>query len=270
MVHGLKRLRAAKSAKRPVAWLFLMSVALAAAPTDAAVGPTRVTVIAVIDGDTLALAGDHTLRLAGIIGPKPTDRNPDAVALAEAARTALSALATGREFTLTYGPQGQDRHGRLLAHASDSVGNWLQGKMLALGLAMVMTDPDNRMHATDMLRIEAAARRSGRGLWASRHYGVVSAAEAHRLIDHFRIVDGTVISIARVRGRVYLNFGADWRDDFTVALDQRLWRALVRDMAGATERPLEGRRLRVRGWLRSHNGPLIEATHLEQFELVDP
>ena len=40
--------------------------------------------------------------------------------------------------------------------------------------------------------------------------------------------------------------------------------------AGLAPDSLKGRRIRVRGWLRSRYGPLIEATHPEQIELLPP
>ena len=36
----------------------------------------------------------------------------------------------------------------------------------------------------------------------------------------------------------------------------------------STTPTLEGKRIRVRGWLRSWNGPQIEASHPEQIELL--
>ena len=70
------------------------------------------------------------------------------------------------------------------------------------------------------------------------------------------------------RGRFYLDFGADWRRDFTVAIalgDRARFRAAGLDPAG-----LEGATLRVRGWMRRLNGPMIEATHPEQIERLAP
>jgi hypothetical protein len=31
----------------------------------------------------------------------------------------------------------------------------------------------------------------------------------------------------------------------------------------------KGRRVRVRGWLQSRDGPMIEATHADQIEVID-
>jgi hypothetical protein len=71
-----------------------------------------------------------------------------------------------------------------------------------------------------------------------------------------------------VRGRAYLNFGADWKQDFTVTLAPAVRRLF--EAEGHDPRAYEGRRIRVRGWLKSFNGPMIEATHPEQIELLEP
>lgn len=73
--------------------------------------------------------------------------------------------------------------------------------------------------------------------------------------------------VARVRGTTYLNFGADWRSDFTVMIDARARRRF--DHAGIDLDALEGREVLARGWIRSRNGPMIEATHPEQLQ-TDP
>ena len=39
--------------------------------------------------------------------------------------------------------------------------------------------------------------------------------------------------------------------------------------AGVDPTSLEGRRVRVRGWLQSLNGPMIEVTHPEQIEVLE-
>ncbi len=75
-----------------------------------------------------------------------------------------------------------------------------------------------------------------------------------------------MVAAAVVRGRVYLNFGPDWRTDFTIAIAPRDRRRFTR--AGLLPGDWDGRRLRVRGWLKRYNGPMIEATHPEQIELL--
>ena len=77
---------------------------------------------------------------------------------------------------------------------------------------------------------------------------------------------GVVRDAAKVRERIYLNFGADFRTDFTVSIDRRDWRTF--DRAGVDPLALEGAKIEVRGWLVSRNGPMIEVTHPEQIEPI--
>lgn len=229
---------------------------------------TRGEVRAVIDGDTVALETGVEVRLVGIQAPKLALGRPGFKdwPLAAESREALSRLALGKAVTLWYGGRQSDRHGRLLAHLTAPDGSWVQGELLRRGLARVYTFADNRARAAEMLAAERDARAARRGIWGHPYYRVRDPGEAGRFTDTFQLVEGTVQEAAVVRGRGYLNFGADWRTDFTVSIAPR---ALRRHWG--KEQPFsayEGRRVRVRGWLRSYNGPLIEATHPEQIELL--
>ena len=237
-------------------------------PTPMAAGG-HLNVARVIDGDTVALDDGRVLRLAGIMAPKAAEA-PALHALAEAARDAVAALAQGGLHQVTF--FGRDRHDRLLAHTQADDGRWLQGELLAAGLARVATAPEQRAHAADMLRIEAAARAASRGLWRHQRFRVLDVDEAGQFIGGFQLVEGTVLAVGRARGRIYLNFGSDWRTDFTVVVDQRSLDQLAGRADGerrAVGERLVGQRVRVRGWIKSFNGPLIEANHPEQIELID-
>lgn len=248
-------------------WPLVAVFALVLATQAVAEPPRAVVAKAAIDGDTLALADGMTLRLVGIAAPKAAPSGgPGLRALAGAARAALDALAAGQTLELAYADSPRDRHGRLLAHARDRQGRWLQGELLSAGHARVMTTAESRAFAGDMLRLENEARARGLGLWADRRFRVLTTDQASRYIESFQIVEGVVVSAADLRGRIYINFGPDWRSDFTIALDRRTLRALAQGGADS----LSGRRLRVRGWLKSFNGPMIEATHPEQIELLEP
>jgi hypothetical protein len=148
----------------------------------------------------------------------------------------------------------------------DENGRWLQGEMVARGMARVRSLPDNRSRLADLLRAEAAARAGKRGIWAHPFYRVRSPRDAEGDIDSFQIVEGAVIDRARVRDRIYLNFGPDWRTDFTVSIETRLLPAFVKASLDPTD--LKGRTIRVRGWIESRNGPFIDATHPEQIEVL--
>ncbi len=244
--------------------------AFAAAPTAALEAGATARVVSITDGDTLTLDDGAVVRLVGIQAPKLPLGRPGFVAwpLADEARAALEELCLGRRVTLYYGGRRSDRYGRALAHLYRDDGLWIQGEMLARGLARVYSFHDNRAEVAKMLALEAQARAAGLGIWRHPFYAVRSAAAQDIPIDRFELVEGRVLDVATVRNRTYVNFGDDWRDDFTLSLaarDRRLFEREGFDLEG-----LEGRLVRARGWIKSYNGPMIEITHPEQIETLEP
>lgn len=246
-----------------LSWLLLTGAASAE--------PLRVT--AVLDGDTLELEDGRRVRLAGIEAAKPPRSVGPADGrvwpLAEAATRALSELALGRRVAL-HGPAPVDRHGRLLANLVREDGLWLQSALVVRGLARVHTRPDARAYAAELLAGEDAARNAGRGLWRSRVYAVRDAADPDDLArdrDGFQLVEGVVLAISKSGGEAWLDFGTDWRSDVTVHIGRAAMREVTR--AGIDPLSLEGRRVRVRGWITLRNGPMIEISHPEQIEKLE-
>ncbi len=226
-------------------------------------------VIEVVDGDTVILHDGREVRLVGTQAPKLPLGRPNFAKwpLADEAKAALAELTLGQEVALAYGGRRRDRHGRELAHLYLEDGRWVQGEMLFQGMARVYTFADNRALISKLLKQERRARRARRGIWAHPYYAIRDSDNLDEHIGSFQLVEGRVRS-AQVRGkRAYLNFGRNWRSDFTVSLDDEA-RRLFRQ-AGINPVHYEGRHIRVRGWLRSYNGPLIEASHPEQIEVID-
>ncbi len=221
-------------------------------------------VVAVVDGATVRLASGVTARLAGVAAPLP-GRDGAPPPHGRAARQALAALVLGRQVRLVDAGRRIDRYGRRVAHLF--VGpRWVQGALVAAGHLRVRSEADTRARIAELLAREAGARRAGRGLWADRRHAVRTPQTVWRDIGSWQIVEGRVKAVAARRAFTYLNFGADWRSDFTVGIDPRARRLFRR--AGLDPAALKGRRIRVRGWVRRRNGPFIVATHPEQIELL--
>ncbi|MEO3435568.1 thermonuclease family protein [Inquilinus sp. CAU 1745] len=246
-----------------------------ASPAQAAEAPASLerdgagTVESVIDGDTLVLEDGAEVRLVGLQAPKLALGREGFVEwpLADEAKAALEALTLGRQVTLAYGGLRTDRYGRKLAHLIREDGLWIQGAMLEAGMARVYSFPDNRAAVAEMLALERSARAERRGIWDHPYYAVRAAGEAGRAVGGFELVEGVILAAEEVRGRIYLNFGEDWDRDFTISIEPADTRTF--EEAGIDPTQWEGRRVRVRGWLREFNGPLIEATHPEQIEMLD-
>src|SRR5262249_20973720 len=160
---------------------------------------------------------------------------------------------SGKTLTLWHSDLAEDRHGRIFAHARTADGTWLADELLRLGHARVFTQPGAAERTAAMLKLEAEARVARRGLWALAAFAVRNDEEAGRFTDSFQCVEGRVLKAAAARELYYLNFGRDFRRDFTVGLDRPALRAFRR--ANLDPRSLEGKRIRVRGWVIWRGGP---------------
>jgi len=226
-------------------------------------GPTR-SVVRVVDAETVALDDQQEVRLIGALAPRSPDLASDAQPwLPEvAAVAALRALVLGRSVSLATAGRGRDRYGRQLAHLFvEEKGErvWVQGALLAGGHARAYGLPGSYDCMRELTAHERVARQAGLGLWANAAYAVRSARATRDLMrrrNAYEIVAGKVAKVTATKARTYVNFGADWRRDFTAGIEQRVLRAnpnWAKTLAG-----LEGKRVEVRGWIQYRNGPYID------------
>lgn len=263
-VHRFALPFGAYAAMALLAWS-LVHPASAAGPDDLRDGGSA-RVIAVVDGDTVALDDGREVRFVGIQAPKLPLGRPGfrKWPFADEAKQAIVELAQGRNVTLHYGGSETDRYRRALAHLVTDDGTWLQGEMLSRGLARVYSFDDNRALVREMLAIEAEARAARRGIWRLDWYAVTPADAADRRIGEYALIEGRVVDTAVVRGRGFVNFGADYKTDFTASIAPRDLKIFIRE--GIDIARFEGRLVRIRGWVKSYNGPMIDVTHPEQIE----
>lgn len=219
----------------------------------------------VTSGHSFVLTSGLNVRLAGVVAPGRGDL------FGTEAKAGLTALLQGRSVRLSYGGDPRDRYDRALAqvHTLDDDGNddaWVQSELAQSGLVRVFTWPDELIDAQALYRAETAARVQALGLWADPAYAV-RGPEPNALaqdVDSLQLVEGIVTSTADIRGRAYLNFGADYRSDFTIAVARKHRRRFN----AVDPVSLEGARVRVRGWIELTNGPMIWASHPARIEIL--
>ena len=183
-----------------------------------------------------------------------------------ALRTALDALIGGQPVRIEEQPPPfHDRYGCLVAHIVTADGQSLQSELLATGLAMVKiapsSTPSNVMDA--WLALEAEARQEKLGIWRDHETLPKGPADANVHIGGMGLIEGRVVRVSSNDRYVYLNFGQDWRSDFTVRLRQKLLKK-----NGIEPGLFDGRTLRVRGFVQEARGPLIDVSHLKQIEVI--
>lgn len=230
----------------------------------------------VLDGDTLYLDNGLKVRLSAIQAPKlPLGRTDfEAWPLGEESKASLQKLTTGKTLQLYYGGERRDRYDRALAqiYLLNSQGGkdiWLQEEMVRLGMARVYTWPDTFQDSDKLYAAEIKARDAKRGIWNDDYYRIRSP-EPNALaqdMDSYQIVQGVITSAADVRGQIYLNFGADYKTDFTIAISKRDRKRF--EKTGLDLLKLEGATVRVRGWIEMLNGPMVWLDHPERLEVLN-
>lgn len=168
---------------------------------------------------------------------------------------------------IAFDERGTDRHADVLAYVQlDGPRGWLQARLVGDGFARVHTHADTRKCAGALLTLEDRARKEKRGLWANPFYRIRQAAKLDDDVGTFQIVEGTIVGAVERRGRIFLNFGPDYRTDFTVTVSPRDARRIAKD--GTDPLAWKAKRVRIRGWVSLLNGPEIELTHPEQIEIL--
>jgi endonuclease YncB( thermonuclease family) len=225
----------------------------------------------VIDGDTLRLADGTLVRLAAIEAPKRPLGGSTATPWppADAARAALAALVAGRTVTLaTIDPQS-DRYGRLRAHLGLADGSWLQAVLVGRGLARVRAQSDEMPCFSALVAEENEARAAGRGLWQHDEYAI-RAADDPSLRDRkglYEIVEGRVVSVGHGRRMIFLDFGRDYRRDFTIMVNPGVAERFAE--TGLAVDDFAGRVVRVRGVIEESGGPAIRINDPAEVEFLD-
>ncbi|HEY0223731.1 MAG TPA: thermonuclease family protein [Pseudolabrys sp.] len=221
-----------------------------------AIGTAKAT--AARDGRTLALDDGREVRLA-------------AIEAGDDSRDALQKLIGGQVLRLEIQSAEPDRYGRLVAFAyAGDAQQSVQQALLAQGRARVSARSGGKACAGALLTIERAAREARRGLWADPNFAPLQVENLNQLIaerGRFALVEGKVLSVRESGATIYVNFGRRWTRDFTVTILKRQQRAFA--AAGVEPKQLEGRRIRVRGWIEQRGGPIIAAEAPEQIEMIE-
>lgn len=230
-------------------------------------------VASVTDGDTVILDNGLVVRLIGTQAPKlPLGREGfDAWPKAEEAKARLEALVLGKAVEVRHGGEERDRYDRVLGQMFLVSGDelWVQRQMVAEGFARVYSFPDNRACLAELMAAEGSARTMKLGIWTDPYYTVRRADRPAALLERagqYELVEGRVLLAEKSGGRVFLNFGRYWKEDFTAVIDGRALGLFAR--SGLDPLMLEGALVRVRGWVDDRDGPRIEVTHPEQIEVL--
>lgn len=157
--------------------------------------------------------------------------------------------------------------GRIVVDVNDPAAGGWRSMLLSAGLVMLV--PETGQDVSKLIGMEDTAIKSRSGMWSdlggrTAYYvvaqgaGLAKTPTARDAIGKFAVIDGTIKSIEHQEWRSYLNFGSNWREDFTIALDAATRDAFAPngDFQG-TFQDWIGKKVRVRGVIENRGGPYV-------------
>jgi micrococcal nuclease len=228
---------------------------------------TSVRIAEAVDGSSLKLADGRIVRLANVIAPLPIDGDKEALAQA---KKFLGEIVNGKDATLFLSSETKDRYERISGHTVLIEGKlWLESELLSRGLARVYLVANDKC-AKVLLQYEAKARDARLGFWKEQKFAIFDAEAVDALLaaeGRFAVVEGTIRRVGEAKGRIYLDFGRRFTEDFTIIVPDTIRKALAAQ--GSDPKSWRGKRIRVRGILLSWGGPAIELNLAQAIELLD-
>lgn len=219
-------------------------------------------VTAITDPTTFVLADKRVLRLTGVDIPVyPGEKESPFAALA---LQRMQGLFLGQKVALFQ--TRDEKKGRMgalghaLGHVAKREGDnkpvWAQEVLVREGLARALPTVSNPEGATLLFAAEEKPRTARQGLWGSQQWSVKSPDTVDAYIGTIQVVEGTIKNVGTRQNYTFLNFGQDFKTDFTVVIDSETRRAMMRN--GVNPLGLSGKTVEVRGFVESYNGPSIQ------------
>ncbi|WP_262693536.1 thermonuclease family protein [Kordiimonas aquimaris] len=220
------------------------------------------------DGETIITVDGKTIKLAGIKAPElwPEDAPYQSWPHAHQSRKLLDIQTASKTLEMFCEGERSDYTGAMIAHIKLPNGQWLQHSMIAAGGAYVYP---RRTHTTGMMLLYAAeqkARKEEKGIWAQSEQTITTADGTIRT-GWFQIISGKILSAKNVRKTIFLNFGENWRTDFTVEITPKVNKAFKKNQIDLLS--FEGRNVEVRGWVTWKSGPHIMLESPGQIQILE-
>ena len=211
--------------------------------------------VAVLDGDTFELESGETVRLIGIDAPEYSEPGGDI------ARDILSCMILNKEVTLVAGYEERDSYGRLLRYVYVS-NVCINEEMIRNGYSEVRYLPENDPNLDYYLQLEIEAESKGAGLWGCKIFQprsnlnwegnipVINWFDADKYYGQYVIVEGVIVDTYNSGAVCFLNFHADWQQNFTAVI-------FACDFAHFSEPPeiyYLGKKVQIIGFVKEYRG----------------
>ena len=244
-------------------WLFIFLLCVFPVTAEEVTGIVK----NVVDGDTFELKNGIFVRLLSINTPEISGPHRHAEPGGKEASVYAKTLLSNQRVKLVTYDRKYDKYGRLLADAYLEDGRWVNLEFIKAGVAHIYTFPDNRRDVSALLAAETKARQEKKGLWKYPRWNIKNGQKCCEKEDlaRFQVIEGTIYDVTTHKGMIYLNFGENWRTDFTVEINRKAQELFGKNW---NFEGLRGKEVQVRGFVKPVNGALISLTHPEQLVVL--
>jgi len=232
---------------------------------------SQIKVVEVIDGDTVKLSNGRLLRYIGLDTPEVRIRDkggdfkyrPQPFSLE--AKEFNRKLVEGKNIRVEFDIEKTDRYGRLLGYCFLDK-TFVNAELIEQGYAVLYTYPPNVKYVELLVASQKKARERKKGLWGS--FPVIDHTQANSYINQIRSVEGVVLDSYKSAKCVFLNFGQNYKNDFSVIIFDNVLNTFKQKGID----PLNfynGKKIRVNGKIREYNGPEIIINSPYEIEVLE-
>ena len=232
---------------------------------------SQIKVLEVIDGDTVKLSNGRMLRYIGLDTPEVRIKAVGAGFVYDPQPFSLEAkefnrkLVEGKNVRVEYDIEKTDRYGRLLGYCFIE-DTFVNAKLIEEGYAVLYTFPPNVKYTDLFVESQKKAQKKKKGLWGS--FAIIDHTQANQYINQVRNVKGRVVSTYKSKKCVYLNFGQNYKNDFTVVIFNNTLGFFNKKGIDPVSF-YNGKKIRVMGRIREYNGPEIIVNSPYEIEIVE-
>lgn len=130
---------------------------------------------------------------------------------------------------------------------------FLHKELLKNGLAVLNQNGLGHPDIASLTALEDEARNKKIGLWQDPTFFVLDHHKS--CVSCFGIISGKVINITEKKETTFINFGDDWKTDFTLMVSKDIWEDHYKSKIQMSDT------IETRGFIEHYYGPMIKIEH---------
>ena len=230
-----------------------------------------IKLLKIYDGDTILISlngKQERIRFTGINTPEiahPRYHKIGEFFGKEAKNHLKRILKKHQIIRLEFDVNKRDKYQRLLAYIFLDNGKMLNELMVEDGYAYTYNFPPNIKYKNLFSKAETYAQFNHLGLWKNR-VKRISATNIKKLsknLGRYVEVTGYVTDTYKSKKAIYLNFGKNYKKDFTVVIFKNCWNLFGKN----PEKFYKYKKIKITGKLNNYNGPEIIVSKKNQIEI---